>query len=347
MPEKKTTKAFTVSVETLLSHSKAVEQYLRERGDYEKLREALGAKIEALEGFNPQHRIPVETIAQNIDTVAQWIDEPNLGLKVAPYSTRMQNRLAFFFQENHMPLLDYFRILARYVCICSEVMRLEVHAQSDFIRLRILPNCPHSVSIHQIEGFTAAVCDIVRSARNMVPTKIEFTHTKPDNGNNETLYKTVLGITPTFNQPITQIQYQNHNRDGYPADARPSAAGFAHIQSMEAVKHREIDSESWLNRCTFLLEILMLYGEPNKSILAELLAVTPRTLQRNLEREGTTFREMLNGLRQRLAAEHITNQQLSSEDIAFMLGYQDAAHFFRAFKRWYGMPPGQYRNTLK
>lgn len=346
MPKQETKKTFTVSVETLLSHSKAVEHYLRDRGDYDQLLEALGAKIEALEGFNPQQRIPVATIAQNIDTVAQWIEEPNLGLKVAPYSTRLQNRLAFFFQEDHMPLLDYFRILARYVCICSEVMRLEVHTNTDSICLHIFPNCPESVSIHQIEGFTASLCDILQSARNLTPAKIEFTHSSPENSS-QSLYKTVLGTTPTFNQPITKIQYPNQNRDCFTTETRPSEASFVHIQSMEAVKHREIDTESWQTRCNFLLEILMLYGEPNKSILAELLAVTPRTLQRHLEREGTTFREMLNALRQRLAAEHITNQQLSCEDIAFMLGYQDAAHFFRAFKRWYGTPPGQYRNTLK
>ena len=345
MLDKKETKAFTVSVETLLSHSKAVEQYLRERGDYEKLREALGAKIEALEGFNPQQRIPVETIARNIDTVAQWIDEPNLGLKVAPYSTRLQNRLAFFFQENHLPLLDYFRILARYVRICSEVMSLEVRATSDSIYLQIFPNCQNSVSIHQIEGFAASVCDIVRSSRNLKPSKIEFTHPKQGSTDNDTLYKNVLGSTPTFNQPITQIHYPNPDHDI--SAIRSNEASFVHIQSMEAVKHREINTESWLNRCNSLLEILMLYGEPNKAILAELLAVTPRTLQRHLEREGTTFREMLGTLRRRLAAEHITNHQLSIENIAFMLGYQDAAHFFRAFKGWYGIPPGQYRNKLK
>lgn len=347
MATKSNSKVFTVSVETLLSHSKAVESYLRERGDYEALLRALGSKIEALEGFNPQQRIPVDAIARNIDTVAHWIGEPNLGLKVAPYSTRLQSRLAFFFQENTIPLLDFLRILARYACICSEVMRMEIEADREEICLNIFPNCPDSISLHQTEGFCASVCDIVKSTRQLKPTHVNFTHCKPDTPESANLYTKALGVTPTFQQPATQIVFANQNQDQCTSAARPSDVSFSYIQSMEAVRHKEVDKESWAKRCNFLLKMLMLYGEPNKTVLAELLAVTPRTLQRHLTREGETFRELLNALRKQLAAEHIQNPDLSCEDIAFMLGYQDAAHFFRAFKNWYGLPPGQYRQTLE
>ncbi|RLT94171.1 AraC family transcriptional regulator [Ketobacter sp.] len=342
-------KTFTVSVDTLRSHARALECFLRERGDYDQLLAIWGAQAQTLEGFNPQQRVPVDIVARNIDHVAQWIDEPNLGLKLAPYSTRMQERLAFFFQERELPLLDYFRILARYACISSEVMQVRVDADHDAIALGIVPNCPEGVSIHQLEGFAAAICDIVRTARGLTPQVVTFNHAKPEAGASDAVYEQALGVAPRFQQPYNRIQFANPGQDQHSRPQHPSAAGFKQIQAMEAVKHREVDqhhgAEPWVHRCHFLLEILMLYGEPTKTLLAELLVVTPRTLQRHLEREGTTFRALLDTLRQRLAASHIANPELNSEDIAFLLGYQDAAHFFRAFKRWFGVPPGQYRQT--
>ena len=338
----KVSSRYTVSVETLASHHKAVEQFLRERGDYEVLLEVLNIELQSLEGFNPQQRIPIDIIARNIDTVAEWLNEPNLGLKVSPYSSRRQKRLGFFFEEKSLPLFDYFRMLARYVCISSEVMRVDVRPDEDRVILIIEPNCPIAVSYHQTEGFIASVCDLVKESRNLEPTEIGFDHCKPD-GSDCQIYRQILGIQPNFAQATSSISYPCESAEQLPVERRPSDSCIHSIRSMEALKRREVGADCWVERSRFLLEILMHYGDPKKNVLAELLAVSPRTLQRRLETEGETYRNLLNNLRKELATKYVVDKDYTVEYVAFLLGYQDVGHFFRAFKEWYGMTPGQFR----
>ncbi|MCG8311609.1 MAG: helix-turn-helix transcriptional regulator [Pseudomonadales bacterium] len=338
---KKGLSKYTVSVETLISHHKAVEQFLRDRGDYEVLLDALFFKIQALEGFDPQERIAIDVVANNIDTVAGWLNEPNLGLKVSPYSSRRQKRLGFFFQENNLPLFDYFRLLARYVCISSEVMRVAVIPERNRLKLAIAPNCPRHVSLHQTEGFIASVRDLVKESRKIEPLEIGFSHSNP-NGYDHQIYQQTLGIVPKFNQADNFIIYASDSSQ-LMFERFPSGSGIRSIQSMEALKRSEVGTDCWAERSRFLLEILMCYGEPKKDVLAELLTVSPRTLQRRLEDEGETFRSLLNNLRKERATTYLSDKERTVEEIAFLLGYLDVGHFFRAFKVWYGISPGQFR----
>jgi AraC-like DNA-binding protein len=97
------------------------------------------------------------------------------------------------------------------------------------------------------------------------------------------------------------------------------------------------------------VRILMLEkqrGLPSLQITARQLNLTPRTLHRRLIEEGTSYRDILESVRQQLAISHLRDNQLSLQELAFMLGYGDLANFRRAFKRWTGAPPSIYRRQL-
>jgi len=73
--------------------------------------------------------------------------------------------------------------------------------------------------------------------------------------------------------------------------------------------------------------------------------MSSRTLQRRLEREDTTFTEVLDGVREELARSLLPDHALSLAEIAYRIGFSDLATFSRAFKRWTGKPPGQFRRS--
>ncbi len=79
------------------------------------------------------------------------------------------------------------------------------------------------------------------------------------------------------------------------------------------------------------------------SAVAEALHMSVRTLQRKLIASGTTFRELSGTVRQRLAAEYLADRNVSTAEVAFMLGFADQSSFNRAFRRWRGEPPGRWR----
>lgn len=77
--------------------------------------------------------------------------------------------------------------------------------------------------------------------------------------------------------------------------------------------------------------------------VAEKLGLSKRTLQRKLSDEGTTFQKQLNSTREMLALHYIRNTDISTNDIAFLLGYQEINSFLRAFTIWTGMNVSDFR----
>ena len=67
------------------------------------------------------------------------------------------------------------------------------------------------------------------------------------------------------------------------------------------------------------------------------------TLRRRLEREGISYQAIKDQLRSDVAIDYLCNSNLSVDEIAARVGFQDASAFHRAFKRWSGLQPGEYR----
>jgi AraC-like DNA-binding protein len=84
-------------------------------------------------------------------------------------------------------------------------------------------------------------------------------------------------------------------------------------------------------------------GAPRIENVAQSLGTSVRTLQRRLDDEGTSFQEVVEGVRERLARELVQRGELSTTQMAFVLGYADAPSFLRAFKRWTGTSPEAFR----
>ena len=85
-------------------------------------------------------------------------------------------------------------------------------------------------------------------------------------------------------------------------------------------------------------------GDSAMSGVAGRLAMSTRTLHRRLQDEGTTFQRVLDATREALARHYLTNQDLSTGEISFLLGYAEPSSFFRAFHGWTGLTPDRVRS---
>ena len=84
-------------------------------------------------------------------------------------------------------------------------------------------------------------------------------------------------------------------------------------------------------------------GDPNLARVAKKMAMSPRTLQRQLKEQGMEFKKLVDDTRQRFAQSYLRNRRNTLTEIAFLLGYSDVSAFNRAFKRWTGSTPLAYR----
>lgn len=85
------------------------------------------------------------------------------------------------------------------------------------------------------------------------------------------------------------------------------------------------------------------WQEANLTDTARAMNLTPRTLMRRLEADGTSFQAIKDGLRRDIAISHLQTGRKSIEDIALDLGFSSAANFHKAFLRWTSSTPSSYR----
>lgn len=96
-------------------------------------------------------------------------------------------------------------------------------------------------------------------------------------------------------------------------------------------------------------EIIALLGSESLGLeqIAERLNMSGRNLHRKLAEENTSFKQLQDEIRHDLALRYLSTPAMSLNEVAFSLGFIDQSSFNRAFKRWTGASPGQYRRALK
>lgn len=87
-------------------------------------------------------------------------------------------------------------------------------------------------------------------------------------------------------------------------------------------------------------------GSPTEESVARALALSQRTLQRRLAQAGTSYGDVLDATRRELALHHLRDPELQVSEIAYLLGFAEAGSFNRAFRRWTGQTPTEYRTSV-
>jgi len=112
------------------------------------------------------------------------------------------------------------------------------------------------------------------------------------------------------------------------------------------IDHLEkIDRSDFPGRVHRELIKLLPTGVSGKEQVAQALNMSTRTLYNKLEGTGTTYREVLDDTRRSLAEDYI-RQDLPIYEIAYLIGFSDTANFSRAFKKWTGKSPMEFRDSL-
>ena len=86
---------------------------------------------------------------------------------------------------------------------------------------------------------------------------------------------------------------------------------------------------------------------PKMQEVARELRISARTLQRRLQESGRSFQQVLEEARHELARHYLASSPLELNETAYLLGYEDASSFGRAFRGWEGVPPALWRDARR
>lgn len=112
---------------------------------------------------------------------------------------------------------------------------------------------------------------------------------------------------------------------------------------LEAELSQSLASRAVGEQVKGVLKRLLAGSRPGIKDVAKELGISSRTLQRRLAGDDATFQQLMQEARRELAHHYLLHSSLELNETAYLLGYEDAHSFFRAFHQWEGAPPGEWR----
>lgn len=232
------------------------------------------------------------------------------------------------------------------VCAFSRILhdagRVDLEHQADAVVL--YPGCRgllHEYPRHVAEFSTLGALVLARRVTNvaLVPRGVKFKHAAPPHLNE---HHRLFGVTPTFAQEETSISFDPAVLALPIAGFKPGLASHLDAYARDVMSRLPDDAhiEAQVER---LVTSQLARGVPPIEDIAPQLALSSRTLQRRLSERGTTFAEVVERARRRLAERYLEDERLSLAEIGFLVGFSDPSNFHRAFRRWTGETPKTFR----
>lgn len=193
----------------------------------------------------------------------------------------------------------------------------------------------------EIEAMFSFLVSILKINSNHVlrPFRISFAADRPSD---LTVYKEVFGIVPLFDQKENVILFRSQDLLIPMKAFNPETFELLRMHIETQVKR--ISGASLVSeKVRSILLSSLRYRFPDINTVASKLNMSPRTLQRQLNNEQTSFKILLQDTRFNLAKHLLRQKSFSISEISYMLGYSDLGNFSRSFKKYTGTSPQYYR----
>ena len=157
-------------------------------------------------------------------------------------------------------------------------------------------------------------------------------------------YARVFNQTEQFDQPFTELVLER----GLLSAASPQQDDDVH-EALRTVAERRIYRLGQRTPYALRVRDLLVRQGPHHTDMKEVaraLGMSVRSLRRRLGAEQKPYNEILNEAFALVAKHHLRDKQLTIQETAFELGFSDTSTFHRAFKRWTGMTPSVFRNSV-
>ena len=175
--------------------------------------------------------------------------------------------------------------------------------------------------------------------RHITPLEVRFQHKAPQD---ITEYQRIFKAPLRFDQPMNALVYDKNFHEIPVSQANLEL--LIHFEQYAQQILSEIRSgKAFTKKISSLLVNELIKKQPTIKTIAEKLSMTVRSLQRRLDSENTSYRIIFNDVYKKTSISYLLHHELSVTEIAYLLGFSEPSTFRRAFKRWTGLTPNEYR----
>src|SRR5215472_15732215 len=278
-----------------------------------------------------------------LELAAAEANDQLLGLHVAAEMDLRSIGILFYLTGSARTVSEALENLARYSRTTNEALVVEIARQKDEVILTIRHlqefDEPHRQFFELLALWFIRTLH-TETNRDFTLLRVTFTHAR--NADLREVHR-LLRCPVDFRQAVDSWVLPQRVMDLpiVSGDSQLLRILTAHADDMLDEIHSVTGLKSMVAN---QLASLLPSGESRAAAVARQLGMSPRSLTRHLADEGTTFGEILEQVRQRLAARYLADDRMSVQQIAWLLGYSEVAAFNHAYKRWTGAAPSRTRN---
>lgn len=303
-----------------------------------------GTGLAAVQLEDPSTRIPDEVMHRISLRALELTKEPALGFHLGRMVSITAHGSVGLAVMTSRTLGDAFAVAARYFPLRSGHIALEYRGEGEFGIFELVPRANFAgIEVFEIESLYSGLGHILELLLDRpFQCTLDLRYPEPKHfGGHAHLFPGPA----RFGRPANRIIFPLSQLD---APIR-LADDFA---SREAIARCEAELAQLGETSSFLGVVRRQIRNRDRGFLsltelADLRGTSVRTLKRRLEERGTSFQELLDDLRRDRAIRLLGDDARSVDEVAVDLGYADTANFRRAFKRWMGVTPSEWRSASR
>jgi AraC-like DNA-binding protein len=301
------------------------------------------AQLETLRALGPDARVPVDTAYALLSTAVELTGDRDLGLKAGRIFDFDDGGPPIYAASSANTLRAAIEVIGRYMALLTDATgyRLSIEGERAVVRLENTVEAPRAAADFQ----ASAVRTHHRRTHPIDLPGLEwsFLHERPASTEE---YERTFGETPLhFSAAYLGFSFDARSLD-IPlrtADARLHEQVLRQIEAALA-EVPPVDTVAGDVRKAIVRDLAS--ARLSVAHVAQELSMSRRTLARRLQTEGTSFSELVDDTRRRMAQHYLADSARSVAQIALVLGFSEVATFYRAFRRWTQMTPIEYRQKL-
>ena len=321
----------------------AIGEALEERGlDPEAVFEACG--LARPKTNDPMLRVGNAEIERLYRAAVEATGDPCLGLRVGEMMRPGNLHAMGFALLSSTTIRDFAQRLSNFYRVISQNALIRSEERGDEF-LIITATAPGVMTCHETQdAFVSLIVNLLRtvSGNTFHPKWLELMRPAPEGRAQD--YADYFKCEVRFERPELVIAIEIPLADKRLPGASEELAQNHEQTVMEYLQR--IDRGDIVNRVRAIINDDLSSRALNKERVAERLHVSTRSLQLKLAARNTSFQEILDQTRRTQALAYMSRSSVSVTEAAFSLGFSEVSNFTRAFRRWTGMSPSDYRHSL-
>ncbi|CBL45557.1 Transcriptional regulator, AraC family [gamma proteobacterium HdN1] len=294
---------------------------------------------------NPYMRVPTVKMNHLFKLAVEATQNPCFGLQMAQHIHPTTFHALGYSLFASATLQDYCERLVRFFKIVSDNCRHYIEEDHDKICLRIELLVPNLAWETQ-DGWTATLVKFIRSIYRPDFKPREIHLLRPAlSGENEEQFTRYFQCPIHFQSDQWSLSFRKEEMYAPLPGGSHELALMNDRVVMDYLAQLERSNLTHIVR-SHIIQLLP-SGHCSKEAIAARLAMSSRTLQNKLELQNTSYQDILDQTRRDLAINYMNHRHIRITEVTYLLGFSDTGNFSRAFRRWTGKTPSQFREPEK